>query len=357
MSSKTYRAAVIGCGRISRPHAHAYQAIPNVELVAAADISQEALDTFGRELGVERLYLDPQEMLDQERPDVVSVCTWPPFHADPVVMACASGVRAVLCEKPMAVYLADADRMLHAAKESGTLLCINHQRRFAARYAAARALLDAGTIGKVTHITGICNGDALTDGTHLIDLVRFLNSDNPVTTVYGAIEMSYRGAVNPDGMGMREFNERRMRYGHHAESGSVGILTFQNGVRANLEMGNLSRGGYQRVFLDGTEGRIEISGDRPLEGEEWLRYRRASGGWDVPTIEEGRPFQKSVEGMLDVLENGGVHLLQGDSARANLEIIMAIYESARTRQLVKLPLDRADSPLEAMIASGEIPLN
>lgn len=357
MANRTYRAAVIGCGRISRPHAKAYQAIPNVQLVAAADISREALDHFGSELGVERLYTDAAEMIAKERPDIVSVCTWPPHHAEPTVLACERGVKAVLCEKPMAVHLADADRMLAAAEKSGTLLCINHQRRFDARFSRARQLLDAGAIGTITQITSICAGDALTDGTHLIDMTRFLNGDNPIKAVYGAIEMTFRGEVNPEGMGMREFNETRKRYGHHAETGSLGLLFFENGVRAHLEMGNLSRGGYQRFFIDGTDGRIEISGDRPLEGEVPLRVRKSSGGWETIELESVQPMKLGVEQIIDVLENGGEHLLSGKSGRTTLEAIMALYESARIRKIVPLPFQRTDSPLEAMIDSGEIPVN
>jgi len=357
VSDRTYRAAIIGTGGISRPHARAYQAIPNVELVAAADISPTALEGFGKEFGVQRLYASATEMLAKEKPEVVSVCTWPPHHVEPTLQACAAGVRAVLCEKPMAVDLAGADRMLHAAREAGVLLCINHQRRFASRYATAHALIDAGTIGAITQITGICAGDALTDGTHLIDLVRFLNSDRPIKSVFGSIEMSFRGEVNQRTPGMREFNDQRTRYGHHVETGSLALLQFTNGVRAHLEMGSLSRGGYQRIFVDGTEGRIEISGDRPLEGEAELRFRRQTGGWEIPALAEVDPFRRNVESILDVLENGGTHLLAADSARATLEAIMAIYESARVRKIVALPLDRRDSPLEAMISSGEIPLN
>lgn len=357
MGTRTYRAAVIGCGRISRGHASGYQATPRVELVAAADPIPEALAGFGAQYGIDHLYPDAQEMLEKEKPDIVSICTWPPLHADPTVLACESGVKAILCEKPMAVDLADADRMLAAAKGHQVLLCINHQRRFGPRYATARKLLDAGTIGTITQITGICGGDALTDGTHLIDLTRFLNQDTPIKSVFGAIEMSYRGAVNPDGMGMREFNERRTRYGHHAETGSLALLQFTNGVRAHLEMGILSRGGYQRLFIDGIEGRMEISGDSPLAGEAQLRFRGSSGSWEIPELAKGDDFRSSIEGIIDVLENGGKHLLDGQSARANLEVIMAIYESARTRMVVPLPLERKDSPLEAMIAAGEVPLN
>ena len=79
------------------------------------------------------MYADPAEMLDTERPDIVSICTWPPLHADLTELAFAKGVKAVWCEKPMAVHLTDADRMVDAAKAAGGLLVINHQRRYRAK--------------------------------------------------------------------------------------------------------------------------------------------------------------------------------------------------------------------------------
>lgn len=358
MATSTYRAAIIGCGKMSRGHARSYLDSDRTTLVAAADISDAARSAIAAEFGVPRTYPDVAEMLESESPDIVSICTWPPSHADLVVAACEAGARAVICEKPMAVNLAEADLMLEAAKKSGTLLCVNHQRRFNARYAAARGLIEEGAIGKVTQITSICAGDALTDGTHLIDMTRFLNGDTPIKSVFGAIDMSPVEYMNPNGMGTIEFNETRTRYGHHIETGSIGLLFFENGVRAHLETGSLSRGGYQRFFIDGTEGRIEISGDKPMEGEEWLRLRRSSGGWEVPELTQiTDPMSMGLQSMIDILENGGEHTLSGESARATLEAIMAIYESARARKIVQLPLDIQGSPLEEMIATGEVSVN
>src|SRR5262249_15518351 len=135
----------------------------------------------------------------------------------------------------------------------------------------------AGAIGQVTQMTGICAGDTLTDGTHLIDMTRYLNRDVPITSVFGAIEMSPKGDVSPDGMGTIEFNQTRRRHGHHVETSALGLLLLENGARAHLEMGKLARPGYQRFYVDGTEGRIEISGDRPFDDGSRLRIRRATG--------------------------------------------------------------------------------
>jgi predicted dehydrogenase len=350
---KRLRAAIIGCGKISRPHARAYREVEATELVAAADISQPAREAFAAELGLERVYADAAEMLSKEKPDIVSVCTWPPHHADLTVAACRAGVRAVLCEKPIAVHLADADRMIEAARASGTLLCVNHQRRFTPRYLAAREYIDAGAIGLVRHVTGICGGDLLTDGTHLIDLTRYLLGDLPIEWVFGGLERTKRQKVDAvRGMGFAEWYTTGKRYGHHVEGGTLALLQFQGGVRANLEIGNLARPAYQKFVVEGADGRVEISGDRWSPGEPELRLLQAHGGLTVPKLGPNRAMAANVEAIVDALESGATHTLRADSARATLEAIMAIYQSALDRRRVDLPFERPDSPFEAAVESG-----
>ncbi len=358
MAGQRYRAAVIGCGKMSRGHAHAYASNDRVDLVAGADVSEGARAAFARDFGLDSMYADPAAMLAAEKPDLVSVCTWPPHHTDLVEAAFAAGARGVWCEKPMAVDLADADRMVAAAKSAGGALIVNHQRRYVESYRQARALIEAGAIGELTRITGICAGDALTDGTHLIDMTRYLNGDDPVSAVFGAIDMTPKGEISPDGMGTIEFNQTRMRYGHHVESGSMAILFFANGVRGQLEMGNVSRPGYQRFAIDGTDGRIDLSGDRPFDDGARIRVHRHSGPIEAPPASgmDGA-MDGALADLLVTIETGAVHPLSGESGRADLEIVNAIYESARRRMIVTLPLETLESPLEAMLAAGEISLN
>jgi UDP-N-acetyl-2-amino-2-deoxyglucuronate dehydrogenase len=351
-----YRAAIVGCGKISRPHAAAFAATPGVDLVAAADLSERACRTLGEEFGVDRLYDDAGRMIAEERPDLVAICTWPGTHADLTEMACEAGVRAVICEKPIAVDLADADRMLEAARRSGAELVVNHQRRFGWSYAEARRLLDAGTIGRATQITGMCDSDALTSGTHVIDLIRFFAHDRPVVAVFGAIDMSPRAdfcCFAP------EFAERGTWYGHHIETSALATMVFDDGTRGFLETGPIARPGYARIVIEGTDGRIEVGGDPGSDDGPPLRYLRAGEDWTVPEPSgpPGDDMKLSLAALLRTLETGEEHLLDGSSGRAALEVVTALYESARRRLLVKLPLDCPRSPLEEMVAAGELPTN
>jgi len=349
------RAAIIGCGKISRPHARAYQEVAETDLVAAADPSGEARERFQAEFGVPRVYADAGEMLRAEKLDVVSVCTWPPYHADLTILACQAGVRAVLCEKPMAVHLADADRMLEAARANRTLLCINHQRRFTPRYARAREYLNAGAIGLVTSVNAICGGDLLTDGTHLIDLTRFLLGDARPEWVFGGIERTRRQKVDTvRGMGFAEWYTTGKRYGHHVEGGTLAVLQFAGGVRATLEIGNVSRPAYQKFVVAGTDGYVEISGDRPAPGEPELRVLSGRQGVVVPELGPNRAMAANVEAIARSLRTGAPHTLDGESARATLETITAIYSSALDRRTIQLPHDCPQSPFEAAVESGEL---
>ncbi|MGN6484242.1 MAG: Gfo/Idh/MocA family protein [Thermomicrobiales bacterium] len=355
---RRYRAGVIGTGKMSRGHAHAYVTNPQVDLVAASDIAEGAREGFAAEFGVPTTYAEATEMLASEQLDIVSICTWPPLHRELTEAAFAAGVRAVWCEKPMAVHLEEATAMVNAAEQAGGVLVINHQRRYMTAYNQALDLIAQGAIGEVTQINGICGGDALTDGTHLIDMTRYLNGDVPVTSVFGAIEMSPMGEISPNGMGTLEFNQTRKRYGHHVESGALAILFFENGVRGHLEMGNLARPGYQRFIIEGTNGRIELSGDSAFEDGKRVRVRVNSG--EAPTVPDSDlegAMVAALARMIEGVETGVSHPMSGASGRTDLEIVNAIYESSRRRMKVSLPLDVQTSPLEAMLVAGEIQLN
>lgn len=100
-----YRVGVIGCGNIAQRHAKAYQSVPGFDLVAGAEPNAETAQVFQENFAIPAMYADPEEMLQKESLDVVSVCTWHGLHAPQTLMAAAYGAKAVLCEKPMAVSL------------------------------------------------------------------------------------------------------------------------------------------------------------------------------------------------------------------------------------------------------------
>ena len=342
----TYRVAIIGCGSIARAHACAYTSLSQCAIVAAADISQDALDRFAEQYGVSRLYTSYEEMLAAERPDIVSVCTWPPQHPEPVIAAARAGVKGIVCEKPMALSLAEADRMNEAARASGSVLIVGHQRRFNPRYRQARALIEQGAIGQMEEVLAVCQGDLLTDGTHAVDMARFLAADRPVEWVFGQIDL--RPPTVPDtAPGYQQWQQTGLRYGHPIEGGALAQIQFRDGPRALVETGMAARPlGYQHVRVLGSDGRIEISGDPRPERPEFLRiWGRGEVGWRDVELATVDAFRAQIEALIDSITSGAPHILSGESARATLEVLIGIMESAFRHERVTLPVTVMDHPL------------
>jgi len=356
-----YRIGVIGCGGIANAHAKAYAEL-GLEITAASDIDQFRLKEFSKLYNVKNTYTDYEEMLRKEKLDIVSVCTWPPLHCKITESAAEKGVRGVICEKPMAMNLAEADRMIMACRKTGAKLVIGHMRRFLKIYSEAKNLLDSGVIGEPELIHGASVGDLLSDGTHLIDSIRFINSDEAVNWVFGQIDA----------------REKRKRYGHYVEDASIGYVEFENGLRAFIETSQISPGGpkagevgfsqeslfndldrvnrikwwkkkvpYCAIQIYGSNGVIQVD----ERGNPPLKYRgKNEKDWKAGSItQESDPFRLQVEALIESMEKDVEHPCSGEQGRKTLEVIMAIYESARRREIIPLPLEVDENPLLEMI--------
>jgi predicted dehydrogenase len=357
---KPYRVGIIGCGNIANAHTKACKEL-GLEIAAAADIMQEQLGKFQKSHGVKNLYTDYKMMLQKEDLDIAVICTWPPLHAEMTVAAAESGVSGIICEKPMAVNLAEADAMIEACDKNKAKLVVGHMRRFSEAYAGARRLIVSGAVGEVYFIHGVTVGDLLSDGTHMVDMIRFFAGDAPVNWVVGQVDA----------------RSKKMRYGHYVEDSSVGYFEFENGVRAFLEIGlpygkqagssapasqtaalpqsttwwrKLVR--YTSAFVLGTEGRIEV-GEREVPP---LRYMgKGDTDWRIPSLKLGvDPFTVQLKVLTECIEKGTEHPCNGRQGRAALEILIAVHESARRRAKIILPLAVKGYPLAEMIESNEI---
>ncbi len=329
--STEYRVGVIGTGGISRAHANGYKQA-GLPIVAAADISREQLDKFAAEYDVKNLYTDYTEMLDKESLDLVSICTWPPLHGEMAVKAAEAHAKGILCEKPMSVNLAEADKMIEACDKHGTKLAIGHQRRFEAQYVKAKELIESGAIGELFSVHGCCGGDLLSDGTHNVDLLRFYANDSPIKWV----------------MGQMDAHQKRTRYGHYIEDAAIGYFEFESGVRGLIEIGRASLPGYQRAYILGTDGRIEVN----VPGYVLRVRQKGEKDWHVPELSGENPFKLEIQALVECIEEDKEHILSGRQGRKALEVLMAVMESSRRRALIELPLEIEDYPLETMINEG-----
>ena len=180
-------------------HASALAAIPDVEVVAGCDILEGARDKFRerwspRWPGV-RTYADYREMLETERPDVVGVATPDHLHTEPVLAAIANGAKGILCEKPIATSLEDADRMVAAIEAAGTIVNINYTRRFLPEWVEARRMIADGELGRLSQIVVQLGGPRamlFRNHTHAIDLIMYLAGAAP-EWVIGGVGARLRG--------------------------------------------------------------------------------------------------------------------------------------------------------------------
>ena len=154
-SSKTekLRIGIIGTGGIAHAHMRSYRNMPDVEVVAGADLVPGKAKAFFEEFGQKdaRCYPDHKSLLESETLDAVSVCTYNRTHAACAVAALQKGI-PVLLEKPMCVTLEEAAEICRAEKKSGKVLSIGFQPRFDENMKMIKKIVDSGALGKVYYI-------------------------------------------------------------------------------------------------------------------------------------------------------------------------------------------------------------
>ncbi len=289
-------------------------------------------------------------MLAEQSPDVVVIVTTTASHAPLTIQAVEAGVRGVYCEKPMSVSLGEAQAMLDACHAHGATLVVNHQRRTIPTFRTIKHLLDTNAIGKVELIRGSCAGDLLSDATHLIDTIRFLTNDAEIRWVVGQIYRDDPALETGEPHGTLAYRGRR--YGHTVETGAMALFEFTTGLQAEIRTGRLQVPGraYQDYEIWGTEGRIRRPGDG-ADPQVLIRTDDQPGWRAVPLVAEAEehPGAGNYQQFAQAIRTGATHPLAGASAFKDQEIIMAIFESARTHSRIDLPLDQPAYPLDLML--------
>jgi dTDP-4-amino-4,6-dideoxygalactose transaminase/predicted dehydrogenase len=192
-SAGKVRVGIIGCGQMGRWHLDSYKTDPRVELVAFADTSLERAEAFGREVGG-HAYRSHADMLANESLDAVSLCTVPSTHRDIAIDLLRSGAH-VLCEKPLAISVSEAEAMSCAAKEFNRLLFTAFKFRFHDEVRKAKQLIESGSLGRILNFRlmfggyidmhdqwyarkALAGGGIIMDnGPHAADLIRYLFGD------------------------------------------------------------------------------------------------------------------------------------------------------------------------------------
>ena len=343
-----YRVGIVGLGRIAslleddplrgKPatHAGAFAKNRSVKIVAGCDIDGQRLEQFGKRWGVKKLYQDYREMLGKERLDILSVASWTQTHSEIVSLAAESGVRGIYCEKPMALNLVQAKRMVRACRANNSALVIGHERRWHQHYRVIHDMLKAGKLGCLKSITGYTlsgappklsrrkhgGGTMFHDGTHLVDLLHYFAGE----------------AESVIGIADRPYGEG------YVESSAVGAINFKSGVKG-MVMGGGERDYFHFELDIQTDKARVLLGNHIAELYLSKPSKRFTGFKElvqVPFPDVGariNPFEGGVADLINEMETGEPSVSGGKDGYMALETIMALYRSAgKGGEPVRLPL-------------------
>ncbi|MER5389259.1 Gfo/Idh/MocA family oxidoreductase [Saccharopolyspora sp. NPDC002686] len=348
------RVAIVGCGKISVNHATAVHAFQDAELTAFCDPELGRAEALRDRFGTGAVYSDFSTLLAEQSPDVVCICTPHPTHEKLVLEAVAAGAH-VLCEKPLAVELDSAQRMIDAARDAGVRLGVLFQRRYWPAARRIRAAIDDGLFG--TPVLGECTvqlgrdrayfeadawrgkwsteggGVLMNQGIHYIDLLQWFLG--PARTVTGHIST--------------------FRHGDYIEVEDTAVATveFTSGALATIRATSIAAPGLgARVAVTGDNGATasitEFPEGQPACNDVWavLGQEEYALPWD-PAIDSDPPLSAiherlmpyhrlQVEEFLTAIAADRAPEIDGVSASHALQIVQAIYESSRTGRKVRL---------------------
>ena len=264
------KVAAIGVGRMGRRHIEAVRRL-GFEVAGACDVSEESLAIAASEQGITRKqqFREPAAMIRATRPDCVIIATTAPTHCEYTLLAAEAGVPFVLCEKPMAISLAQCDRMIEVCRRNGTALAINHQMRFMEQYTAPKALLLSDSFGGLRSVTVVAGNFGLSmNALHYFEMFRFMTNEEPQ---HVSAWFSRETVPNPRGV---QFEDR---------AGCV-RMTTPSGRRFYLEC-SADQGHAIQVIYAGAFGQIivdELRGVMTTSARE-EQYR------NLPTTRYGMP--------------------------------------------------------------------
>lgn len=323
---RRYRAVVVGCGPRGERHGRGLLAHPDrFALVAVCDVDPGRREACARALGVPRAYGDAATMLAAEWPDVLCFATPPAIRLPLVALGVEHGVRAIVLEKPMALTLAEAARILELCDPVSVKVVVCHQLKYAAHWRGLKALVDAGELGEVHTLHAVGQPSVLRVGTHLIDAVRWLSGEPRALWVLG--QAHGRAAYAED---------------HPCPDHLGGVVAFEGGARAFVECGVLAPSwapgdfwGDAGVAVHGTHGFARV-----VLGTGWQAMTRSSEGELLAGPADASPQEaRLMEDLADWLDDASqVHPCRGEAAFAGLEILLGMALSSLERRQVVLPL-------------------
>jgi len=326
------KAAVIGVGAMGGHHARVYNELEGVELIAVADPDAKKAETVGRRFKV-RTYADYREMLDQERPDLVSAAVPTRLHHSVAMEAIRRGIH-VLVEKPIASTVVEAQEMIRQAQEAGVRLAVGHIERFNPAVIELKKRLDQGELGQVFMVQARRMGpfpERIQDmgvvidlASHDLDVMLYL-LDSEVDRVYA----------------------ETMRQVHtELEDLLSGLLRFRNGVIGVLDINRLTPTKIRELTVTGDKGMFLVN--YLTQDLFFFENTYAAAGWDNLGILRGvgegnmvklaiarkEPLRAELEAFVHSVQSGQEPAVRGEDGLRVLRLALQFIESGKEHRIL-----------------------
>lgn len=338
---KKYKYCCIGAGGIAKwKHLPGYKALDDVEICAISDINESAFAWFVEQYPGIRTYKNHLEMLEKEKPDIVSICTPNKFHKQMTIDSLHAGAN-VHCEKPMAMSEQEALDMIEARNKSGRKLMIGLNNRFTNEAFFVKNYIENGDLGEIYYVRcgwrrrrgipgmggwftqkALSGGGPLIDlGVHMIDLSMYMmNSPEPVTVSAS----TYREFENCKTRSM-SFDPKKQGI-FDVEDLAVGFVRFSNNASLSFEVSFAMNNDEEEWFYElfGTKGGVKYRNGKLTiysEMNDTLVDIHPNTNYKIKALDEFRHFIEVIEGKTECIS-------PPEDARKMMKLIEAAYESA-----------------------------
>ncbi|MBT4332579.1 MAG: Gfo/Idh/MocA family oxidoreductase [Candidatus Cloacimonetes bacterium] len=336
--------ALIGCGRISAKHLEAIEQIDGAEVIACADIIEQRAKDSAEKFKIKTHYKDYKEMLEKEEVNAVIICTPSGMHPQMGIEAAKRKIN-VVTEKPMGIDLKSADALVNACDDNQVELFVVKQNRLNPSIQLLKKAIDKGRFGRLFSANATVRwtrpqnyydlakwrgtwefdgGAFMNQASHYFDLIQWLMG--PVESV-----MSFTSTLN---------------HKIETEDMGTGIIRFRNGALGTVEvtMNTFPKNLEGSITIMGENGTVKIGGIAVNQIDYW-EFKDYDD--DDKLIQTAKTDPKSVYGfghlgflqnVVDALRGEDVPNTDGRSGRKSLELILAMYQSAKNGKKIALPL-------------------
>ncbi len=344
---KTWNFGIIGAGLIAGFHAKAIADIPNAKLIGVCGKSQGKAEKLAGQYNC-KAYGDYHDLLADGELDIVTIATPSGLHAEPVIAAAEAGKHAI-CEKPLEISLDRIDAMAEAHNKAGTVLGGIFQYRFNEAVKILKEAIDTGRFGKITFAGAYVpwwrapeyykdswhgtlkldgGGALMNQSIHAIDLLCYLMP--PVENVAA-------------------FTDNICHTQIETEDTAVAILRFQNNALGSIYGTTASwPGQLKRIEITGTKGTVvyledsfvvwQFDQEQPGDAQIRERFSKAQskGGSADPSDIPYTNHKLNIQAFIDALDGKQTFELTATEARKSVELILAIYQSAKAQKLIQI---------------------